>query len=60
MYVPIPDRVITMDGDGIDPCTRVCAVGCSPASACLYRCRVMNARPRGHGASHAYLEGGSP
>jgi hypothetical protein len=45
VYVHIPDQVITTDGDGIDPCTRVHAVRCSSASACLYRRRVMNARP---------------
>jgi hypothetical protein len=42
MYVHIPDRVISMDGDGIGPCTQVHAVGCSPDSVCLYRRRVMN------------------
>jgi hypothetical protein len=60
MYVHIPDRVIITDGDGIGPCTQVLAVGCSLASTCLYRHRVMNACPRGHGASHVYPEGGSP
>jgi hypothetical protein len=54
VYVHIPDRVIITDGDGICPCTKVRAVGCSLASACLYRRWVMNARPRGRGAGHVY------
>jgi hypothetical protein len=54
-----PSAIIT-DGDGIGPYTRVHAVGCLPASACLYHCQVMNARPQGRGAGHAYLVGGSP
>jgi hypothetical protein len=43
VYVHIPDRVIITDGEGIGPCTRVHAIGCSPTSVCLYRRRVMNA-----------------
>jgi hypothetical protein len=43
VYVYIPDRVITVEGDGIGSCTQVRAIECSPASACLYRHWVMNA-----------------
>jgi hypothetical protein len=59
-YVRIPDLVIITDGDGMGPWTRVHVVGCSPDSACLYHRQVMNARPRGRGASHVYPEAGSP
>jgi hypothetical protein len=45
MYLHISNRVIAMEGDGIGLCTRVHAIGCAPASACLYRHRAMNARP---------------
>jgi hypothetical protein len=46
VYVHIPDRVIITDGDGMSPCIQVHVVGCSPASTCLYRRWVMNARPK--------------
>jgi hypothetical protein len=54
VYVHIPSRVIIMDVDGIGPYTRVHDVGCSPASACLYRYQVMNALPQGRGNGHVY------
>jgi hypothetical protein len=59
VYVCIHDQVIITYGDGMGLCIRVHVVGCSLASACLYRHRVMNARHRGRGAGHVYPEGES-